>query len=330
MIVQNYTLNPGEKIIIQEPKVCHGVFGIYSDTLTITNHAVILEKFGLFGNYKGIIRYPYNQIENTVIGRTSDNKEVLRISINEKNEDFYFDSNDTRKINMMLMAINDQLAEDSDDYDFNLNYYENIINLENEVKREVDKYLKQKYKAKTNDTVQAGKSFVSEVANNIIKSKSFSKKGIKKEIKKTATKRVTNTLVGGIMDDVLDSIGVYDLQDAFTEMGNDFREEFGFERKMTHEERRRLKVKEENLKEKEKRIILGERKHLEKMMYEEQLRLAKEQIRKNKTQESVENNLPKYSIHEQFEALSKLKELLDMGILTQEEFEAKKKEIINN
>ena len=37
----------------------------------------------------------------------------------------------------------------------------------------------------------------------------------------------------------------------------------------------------------------------------------------------------KMSINEQFEALQKLKELMDAGILTQEEFDRKKKEIMN-
>ena len=35
------------------------------------------------------------------------------------------------------------------------------------------------------------------------------------------------------------------------------------------------------------------------------------------------------SVNEQIETLKKLKELLDMGILSEEEFESKKKQILN-
>ena len=42
----------------------------------------------------------------------------------------------------------------------------------------------------------------------------------------------------------------------------------------------------------------------------------------------VKTNAPAMSFDEQIEALKKLKELLDIGVLSQDEFEKKKKEIM--
>ena len=59
----------------------------------------------------------------------------------------------------------------------------------------------------------------------------------------------------------------------------------------------------------------------------EQKRIIEE---KKKTQPKSENNKSLSSVNEQLDALKKAKELLDAGILTQEEFEQKKKEIMEN
>ena len=48
-----------------------------------------------------------------------------------------------------------------------------------------------------------------------------------------------------MMDEFLDDIGIRDLQDEFTEIGNEFREEFGLKTKMTHAERKELEELEE-------------------------------------------------------------------------------------
>ena len=46
-------------------------------------------------------------------------------------------------------------------------------------------------------------------------------------------------------------------------------------------------------------------------------------------EENNETKVSKMTVNEQMDALKKAKELLDAGILTQEEFDKKKKEIMN-
>ena len=131
------------------------------------------------------------------------------------------------------------------------------------------------------------------------------------------------------MDEVLDDIGVHDIQDAFTEIGNDFREEFGLGHKMTHEERRELEEQEAKRQE-------AELKARKKDAFNQTVLKAKQQAG---IYTEVESSVPeqangeahkseKMSINEQLDTLKKLKELMDAGILTQEEFDIKKKEIM--
>ena len=59
MAKQKYALNPGEKIVYKTSCVRHGFWGAYTHALTITNQSVILEKYGMLNNFKGIERYNY-------------------------------------------------------------------------------------------------------------------------------------------------------------------------------------------------------------------------------------------------------------------------------
>ena len=123
-----------------------------------------------------------------------------------------------------------------------------------------------------------------------------------------------------MMDEFLDDIGVRDIQDEFTEMGNEFREEFGLKTKMTYAEQKEL----EELEEKEqKNSIFQNRVNQQKAMIDAKKRALGEQKQPN-------INTPKMSVKEQMELLQQVKSLLDAGILTQEEFERKKQEILNS
>lgn len=56
MAKQKYALNSGEKIVYKTSCVRHGFWGAYTHALTITNQSVILEKYGMLNNFKGIER----------------------------------------------------------------------------------------------------------------------------------------------------------------------------------------------------------------------------------------------------------------------------------
>ena len=69
------------------------------------------------------------------------------------------------------------------------------------------------------------------------------------------------------------------------------------------------------------------RKRTIKYTFEEQLQAEREKIKNPKKRENIEK---KELINNQIETLKELKKLLDEGILTQEEFENKKKEVLND
>ena len=79
----------------------------------------------------------------------------------------------------------------------------------------------------------------------MIKSGNFTPMGVTKAVAKAAGKQKKKSLFSGMMDEFLDDIGIRDIQDEFTEMGNEFREEFGLKTKMTHAERKELEELEE-------------------------------------------------------------------------------------
>ena len=118
----------------------------------------------------------------------------------------------------------------------------------------------------------------------------------------------------------MEELGFREIQDDFTELGNEFREMFGIKPKMTHAERREIEEKE--------------LKRIKNEAYNSQVKKAQQEVNARKAASVIRDSNSmkkeaKMSINEQFEALQKLKELMDAGILTQEEFDRKKKEIMN-
>lgn len=336
MAKQNFKLNKDEKIVYKVSCVRHGFWGAYTHSLVVTNQSVILEKFGLFNNYKGIERYNYSDINQAIQGQASNGEKQLELYIGGKVEDFALQSGDKNALRVLVMAINDQMSSDSADYDFQ--YYQNILNgVENRVKNIESKAIEKKIANKIeNVDISKGLSVAGEVAKNVIKSKDFSVKGVTKGIRKATGKK--RSVFGKFKDELFDDLGIYDIQDTFTEFGNDIRETFGFKPKMTNEERLELEEKEERKREQQK---AKEKRDLEKQKnaaFDEQVKAQKEEIKLkkeklHKEELEKENNKSKEAnsineVNEQFEALKKAKELLDEGILTQEEFEIKKKEIL--
>jgi len=316
MAKQKYALNPSEKVVFKTDCVRHGFWGAYTHALLVTNQAVILERYGLFNNFKGIIRYPLCEINQAIIGSASNGEKQLELYFSDRTEDFAPQSGDKKVLKTLVMAIADQKSEDAECYDYN--YYQSIIDGSIAAEKEIE------YSAKirtivNSDEVQSGISFVGDVAKSVLKSGDISIKGVKKGIKKARRKR----MFGGIVDEFLDDIGVHDIQDCFTEISNDFREEFGLKPKMTHAEKRRIKEQAEKRRK-------SELENQKKEAYEQQVEKAKQKAGiGSETSTSSKCKESKMSITEQLEALQKLKELLDAGVLTQEEFEIKKKEIIN-
>ena len=319
MAKQKYALNPGEKIVYKASCVRHGFWGAYTHALTITNQSVILEKYGMLNNFKGIERFDYSVINQAIQGEASNGEKQLALYIGGKVENFALQSGDENEMKILVMAINDQMGPDADYYDFN--YYQSIVT----EAKDTDRILELRAKAQEETPVSAGSSglgIAGVAAKNLLKSGDFSAKAVTKATGKQKKKGIFS----GMMDGLLDDIGIRDIQDEFTEIGNEFREEFGMKTKMTHAERKEL----EELEEKRRRQEVQRQKNAAL-----QDRIAQQKARVDAQRgKAIEASMQdaattKMSVKEQMELLQQIKSLLDTGVLTHEEFEQKKQEILN-
>lgn len=323
MAKQKYALNPGEKIVFKTSCVRHGFWGAYTHALTITNQSVILEKYGMVNNFKGIERFDYPTISQAIQGEASNGEKQLELYINGKVEDFALQSGDDNEMRILVMAINDQMGPDAEYFDFN--YYQSIVN----EAKDTDRILELRARAQDEAPLSgsSGLDFAGAAAKNLIKSGDFSAKGITKAVTKAAGKQKQKGIFGGMMDGLLDELGIRDIQDEFTEIGNEFREEFGLKPKMTYAEKKEL----EELEEKRKKQEIQNQKNaaIQDRVAQQKAKIDAQKGRiSTATTSSAET--AKLSMKEQMELLQQLKGLLDAGILTQDEFDKKKNEILNS
>lgn len=324
MAKQKYALNPGEKIVFKVSCVRHGFWGAYTHALTITNQSVILEKYGMLNNFKGIERFDYTVINQAIQGEASNGEKQLELYIGSKVEDFALQSGDDNELKVLLMAINDQMGSDAEYYDFN--YYQSIVTEAKDTDRILELRAKAQDEAPASGVGGTSLEFAGAAAKNLIRSGDFSAKGLTKAVTKAAGKQKKKGIFSGMMDEFLDDIGIRDLQDEFTEMGNEFREEFGLKTKMTHAERKEL----EELEEKRRKQEIQKQKNaaFQDRVTQQKAKIDAQKGRTVEVQTQSTSNV-KMSVKEQMELLQQVKSLLDAGVLTQEEFEAKKKEILN-
>lgn len=237
MAKQKYTLNPGEKIVYKASHVRRGFWGAYTHVLTITNQSVILEKYGVLNNFKGIERFDYSIINQAIQGKASNGEKQLELYIDNTVEVFALQFDDENELEILVMAINDQMSSDAEYYDFN--YYQNIMT---ESKND-DRISELRAKVQDETTVSSGYGLeiAGEAAKNLLKSGNFSAIGVTKAVTKAVGKQKKKGLLSGMMDEFLDDIGVRDIQDEFIEMGNEFREELGLKTKITYAEKKNWK-----------------------------------------------------------------------------------------
>ncbi len=297
------------------------LLGAYTNVLIVTNQAVVLEKHGIFNNFKGIERYDYSIINQAIQGEAANGEEQLELYIGDKVEDFALPS--VNELKVLIMAINDQMGPDAERYD--LNYYQSIITETEDAERILELRLKAQEEMPTAEG--SGMEIAGEAAKNLAKSGNFTATGVTKAVAKAMGKQKKKGILSGMVNGFLDDIGVRDIQDEFTEIGNEFREEFGLKTKMTYAEQKELKELEETRKKKElqeqKNSIFQNKVNEKKAMVDKKKKTDAEQKQPNHT-------IPKMSVKEQMELLQQMKSLLDSGVLTQEEFEQKKQEILND
>lgn len=125
MARQKYAMHPGEKIVYKTSQVRHGLGDQYKHTLTITNQSVILEKYGLFNQFRGIEQFDYSHIRQAVVGKSPSGRKRLELYIGDYIETFALQSADETELNVLAIAINDQINPGAEIHD--INYYQNLL-----------------------------------------------------------------------------------------------------------------------------------------------------------------------------------------------------------
>ena len=195
------------------------------------------------------------------------------------------------------------MVPNAENYDFK--YYQDLVTDAKDTERLIE--LRKMASREDGENSKSGSSIAGTAAKNILKSGDFSVKGIAKGISKATKQQKKKSFLSEFKDEFLEESGIHDIQDEFTEIGNEFREGSGLKPKMTNADRKELE-------------------ELEKKMEKKKIKQEKEMIEEEKEQT---NKKSLSSVNEQLEALKKAKELLDAGVLTQEEFEKKKKELLD-
>lgn len=107
-----YNLQPNEVVLLKDESVMHGGFwSAYTDELMLTNLNLVLFKRGMFGNSKGVLTFPVNQIKvynqqaQAVIGKATNGTDLLEVYFLNGQEKFAFQSGGKKKLNEWIAKI---------------------------------------------------------------------------------------------------------------------------------------------------------------------------------------------------------------------------------
>lgn len=323
-----YELTNGESIIFKSSCVRHGFWGAYTNELVLTNLALISVELGIFGNHKKTIRYPLSDITQVIQGQAGNGEHQLEVYVNGKKEDFALQNGNMNELKIWVMAINDRFSPNNSAYDYS--FYQSILDGADSDSEAFDDEYALAEKKRREEEEMKGDLDIKDVATSLLKSGGSPLK-LNRELKKAAKKKSGDSeFTAGIKEE----LGIYDIEDGFTEIGNEFREMFGLKPKMTHEEERQIKRRAEARRREE--LARKKREAYDRRVAEAQ---GRQKATHNNGNSKVKNDSNSSDdktksasvddINAQIETLKKLKELLDMGILTQEEFDSKKQKILN-
>ena len=314
MAKNRYELSDGEYIILKAYNVSYGNRGLLTDELILTNQNIGLVKYGLFNNFKGVVRFPLDNIvvsggkPQVIIGRNEDGEKHLEVYFKDGMEKFCFGYGNYKTLRIWAMAITDRFSDLKDSFDHD--YYQqfddsNFYNKFFQENNEIDERFLQSQKLPISDSISSNDMINALASTNILP------KNISKSLKKAQKQSKKNSLLNGLVN----SLGLNEMIDEFkddiTDIRNDFREEVGMKPLIT---KRALKEQQAIIKEQEKNKEF--QKHVDK---------ARQEAADKQNKKTCKLS---FTIDEQIILLKKLKELVDSGIITQEEFEKKKKEIL--
>lgn len=294
----HYDLEPGEIALLSDSSVKRGNRGSYGNELVLTTRNLVFVELGMFGGVKQIIVYPLDIISKAAVGVTKNGDKQLQIVYGNEMGTFDFGYEDEIKNRLWSMAITNQISEFSSYFD--ASYYDRFS------KDNLKKVSRQISEGEiTEEDVTFDLSSLGDIAGAFLKSGNFSTKGLQKALSKGKKK---NNAGGGFLKGLRDEFGITDIQNEFLDM-------FGMETEETNDER-------------EKRMLEAA---FDYVVYQSRMELAaiQQQEAARAAQSHVAAQAAAKSVDGQIEAVKKLKELLDAGILTQEEFDKKKKEVMN-
>lgn len=108
-----FSLLPNESVIIKSESVMHGGFmSAYTDELILTNLNVVYISKGMFGNVKGVQKFPVSQIKQyngepqAILGKQQNGMPQLEIYfVNGQQENFAFQSSGKKEVNQWINEI---------------------------------------------------------------------------------------------------------------------------------------------------------------------------------------------------------------------------------
>lgn len=108
-----YNLQPNEVVFLKDESVMHGGFwASYTDELILTNLNLVLLKKGQFGNSKGVLTFPVDQIKvhneqaQASIVKAANGADRLEVYFLNGQEQFSFQSGGKKKLNEWVAKIN--------------------------------------------------------------------------------------------------------------------------------------------------------------------------------------------------------------------------------
>ena len=336
-----FNLIEGERIVLERRGVAYNR-GRYDSTLFLTNMALFLVRFSFTGKHKDTLIFPYDKIRRAAKAKSREFNE-LEIYTKEGTHSFIFSDGGTRDILLWAEGINRMIERSHLSIPLDPVLYQEVTD---EIELNWDGFWNQVQNPEysddglTEDVFDAAHSESKDALGNLANNST-----------KTAVKRGTKEWRATVKENIKNELGFDEIQDGFTLLSNGVREVFGLQTKMTNKEKQEFE-------ELEKQRIIDEeydRRLEEQARLEEEASAQKSYQETSPTEEKPEDQLEKPDVssdasldsspllakkeestprsnldivNEQIEILKKLKALVDDGVLTEEEFNQKKKQVL--
>ena len=110
MAVRTFEMEPDERIQLKETSVGRGDWGPSNGELVLTDRALIYVDRGMFGGYKGYIRFRLEEITQVLAGKSPNGSHQLEVYHTEGQDNFVFGSAGKRRSAQWKKAIDEQLS----------------------------------------------------------------------------------------------------------------------------------------------------------------------------------------------------------------------------